>query len=196
MNLLALSGAAIGGIVAAVVVVILLAILIWYFSTYNKLIRLKSQYEDAISTIDVYLKKRFDLIPNLVETVKAYAAHEKDTLLKVTEARNMAQNAVTLEDKAVADKAMTQAIRSFNLVMEKYPDLKANQNFLDLQYQLKNIEGELSQSRKYSNACARELNVKRESFPAFIVAKRMHMEKAAYFTVDSPEERQNVKVQF
>lgn len=197
MNLLALStGALVGIIVGCVLVGLLIIFGIWYAATYNSLIRLKNMCEDAFSTIDIYLKKRYDLIPNLVETVKGYAAHEKETFLKVTEARTKVASAVTPEEKAIADGAMTQAMRNFNMVMEQYPELKANANFLDLQAQLKSIENELSQARKYYNACARELNVKRSSFPAFIVANRMKLEKQPFFTVDSPEERQNVKVQF
>ena len=195
MNLL-LTGGQIGGIVAGAVGLLIIIIVIWAICTRNKFVQMENQYEEAFYNIDVYLKKRYDLIPNLVETVKGYAAHEKETFLKVTEARTKVASAVTPEEKAIADGAMTQAMRNFNLVMEQYPELKANANFLDLQAQLKSIENELSQARKYYNACARELNTKRSSFPAFIVANRMKLEKQPFFTVDSPEERQNVKVQF
>ncbi len=198
MNLLLALGT--GEIVAIVVVavIVLLAVIIlsWWISTYNKFIKLRGQYEEAWSTIDVYLKKRYDLIPNLVETVKGYAKHESETFQNVTEARAKLGNATTPAEKIEADKQLTQAIRNFYAVMENYPELKANTNFLDLQNQLKAIEGELANSRKYYNATIRVFNTKRESFPSSIVARSMKLEKQPYFTVDNPEERQNVKVQF
>jgi len=197
MNLLLSLGATIAiVVVVAVVVILALAIVIWYINTYNRFIRLNAQTEEAFSTIDVYLKKRYDLIPNLVETVKGYAKHESETFIKVTEARSKAMNAVTPEEKAEADKAMTMAIRNFNAVMENYPELKANINFLDLQNQLKAIEGELAQARKYYNATVKVFNVKREVFPSSIVARKLKLEKKPFFEVSVAEERQNVKVQF
>ena len=197
LNLLALStGALVGVIVAVVVVVLLLVVAIWWIKTHNAFVTLNAQTEESFSTIDVYLKKRYDLIPNLVETVKGYSKHESETFLKVTEARSKAMSAVTPEQKAEADKAMTQAIRNFNMVMEAYPELKANTNFIDLQQQLKSIESELSQARKYYNATVKVYNVKLASFPSSIVGKSMKLEKKTYFEVSSAEERQNVKVQF
>ena len=157
---------------------------------------LNAQSEESFSTIDVYLKKRYDLIPNIVETVKGYAKHESETFIKVTEARSKAVSANTPEEKAAADAQMTQAIRNFNMVMEAYPELKANTSFLDLQQQLKSIEGELSQARKYYNATVKVFNVKLGSFPSSIVGKRMKLTKKPFFEVAVPEERENVKVQF
>ena len=143
LNLL-VNGAVIGEIIAGVVLlIIIIAIAIWYIKTHNAFVVLDSQTDEAFSTIDVYLKKRFDLIPNIVETVKGYAKHESETFIKVTEARSKAVSASTPQEKAEADKEMTQAIRNFNMVMEAYPELKANANFMDLQHQLKSIEGEL-----------------------------------------------------
>lgn len=197
LNLLALSGAAIGGIIAGVVLlIIIIAIAVWYIKTHNAFVVLDSQTDEAFSTIDVYLKKRFDLIPNIVETVKGYAKHESETFIKVTEARSKAVSASTPQEKAEADKEMTQAIRNFNMVMEAYPELKANTNFMDLQHQLKSIEGELSQARKYYNATVRVFNVKLGSFPSSIVGRKMRLTKKPFFEVSSPEERENVKVQF
>jgi len=196
LNLL-VNGAVIGGIIAGVVLlIIIIAIAVWYIKTHNAFVVLDSQTDEAFSTIDVYLKKRFDLIPNIVETVKGYAKHESETFIKVTEARSKAVSASTPQEKAEADKEMTQAIRNFNMVMEAYPELKANANFMDLQHQLKSIEGELSQARKYYNATVRVFNVKLGSFPSSIVGRKMRLTKKPFFEVSSPEERENVKVQF
>lgn len=196
LNLL-VNGAVIGGIIAGVVLlIIIIAIAVWYIKTHNAFVILDSQTDEAFSTIDVYLKKRFDLIPNIVETVKGYAKHESETFIKVTEARSKAVSASTPQEKAEADKEMTQAIRNFNMVMEAYPELKANANFMDLQHQLKSIEGELSQARKYYNATVRVFNVKLGSFPSSIVGRKMRLTKKPFFEVSSPEERENVKVQF
>ena len=146
----------IGGYVAiGVAAVVVLALIIWAISAYNKIVSLRVQCDDGFSTIDVFLKKRFDLLPNLVETVKGYAKHESETLEKVIAARSQLANATTADEKVAADNAMTQAVRSLNMVVERYPELKANTNFLDLQNQLKGIETELSQARRYYNATVR-----------------------------------------
>ncbi len=198
MNLLGkLSGGAIAGIaVACVVVLLLVVIAVWYITTHNKLVKMRNSSEEAFNTIDVYLKKRFDLIPNLVATVKGYAEHEKEVFTKVTEARSKVSAATTNTEKIEANAELSQAIRSFNMTLERYPELKANANFMDLQQQLRSIENELVNQRRYYNALARELNTARESFPSSIVAKRMKIEKCAYFELESPEERKNVKVEF
>lgn len=196
MNLLALGTGAIVGIVVGAIALIVILILIWYISTHNKFVHLNAQTEEAFSTIDIYLKKRYDLIPNIVSTVKGYAKHESEVFIQVTEARSKAMSAVTPEEKAEADKEMTMAIRNFNAVVENYPELKANVNFMDLQNQLKAIEGELSQARKYYNGTVKVYNVMLGSFPASIVGRAMKLTKKAFFEVSSPEERQNVKVEF
>lgn len=188
----------IGGYVAiGVAAVVVLALIIWAISAYNKIVSLRVQCDDGFSTIDVFLKKRFDLLPNLMETVKGYAKHESETLEKVIAARSQLANATTADEKVAADNAMTQAVRSLNMVVERYPELKANTNFLDLQNQLKGIETELSQARRYYNATVRVYNVKIQSFPSLIIAKMMKAKARTMFTLeDAPEERQNVKVQF
>lgn len=196
MNILLLGGGAIAGIVIGIIAVLLLIIAIWYISTHNGLVKKKNVLEEAWATIDVYLKKRYDLVPNLVNTVKGYAAHEKETFQKVTEARSMAMNATTPGEKVAADKAFSSVMRNFNMVMERYPELKANVNFMDLQNQLKSIENELAQARKYYNATAREFNTNIQSFPSSIVAKKMKLEKQPYFELDNAEERKNVTVSF
>ena len=198
LNLLAgiSTGALVAIIVIAIVLLLVIIVIAWWIKTHNAFVALNAQTEESFSTIDVYLKKRYDLIPNIVETVKGYAKHESETFIKVTEARSKAVSANTPEEKAAADAQMTQAIRNFNMVMEAYPELKANTSFLDLQQQLKSIEGELSQSRKYYNATVKVFNVKLGSFPSSIVGKRMKLTKKPFFEVAVPEERENVKVQF
>lgn len=188
------------GIVAAVVVVIaVIGIAAWWIKTRNDFVRLKNRAEEGMATIDVYLKKRYDLIPNLVETVKGYAKHESETLEKVVAARNIAANAKTVEEKAAAASSLTSSLRTFfNAVSESYPQLQANTNFLDLQNQLKMIEGELESSRRYYNGVVKTFNTNLEIFPASIVGSRMGegYKKMPYFELDSAEERKNVKVSF
>lgn len=197
MNLLSVPwGAIIGGIVALVVVILIVIIISWYISTHNKLVTMRNGCEEAFHNIDIYLKKRFDLIPNLVETVKGYAKHESETLTKVTQARQKVESATTNAEKIEANAQLTQALRSFNVVMEKYPELKANSNFTELQNQLKDIENTLANARKYYNGNVKAFNTKIEVFPASIVAHFMHLEKQPYFELDDPEERKNVKVSF
>ena len=193
MNLLALElGAIIGICVAAVLI---LAIIIWFIASYNKFVSLRAHVEDSFSTIDIYLKKRFDLIPNLVETVKGYAKHESETFRQVTEARAQMGKASTRAEIVEADKALSRALYSFRRVTENYPELKANTNFMDLQAQLRTIENELVNARKYYNACVRELNTKILSFPSLIVARLFKFTASELFEI-APEERENIKVSF
>ena len=193
MNLLVSLG---GWIAIGVIAALVLIIIIWAIATFNKIVSLRAQCDDGFSTIDIYLKKRYDLIPNLVETVKGYAKHDSETFKAVTEARSKLAGATTPEEKIEADKQFSQAIRNFNMVVENYPELKANVNFMDLQGQLKAIESELAQSRKYYNATVRVYNVKIQTFPSLIIAKIMKAKKRTMFVIDNEEERQNVKVQF
>ncbi len=189
-----------GGIIAIVVVAVLvIAVVGWWISTRNAFVVLKNKVEEAWATIDVYLKKRFDLIPNLVETVKGYAKHESETLEKVVAARNVGMNARTADEKMQAANNLSSSLRTlFTAVSESYPELHANENFRDLQAQLQRIEGELENSRRYYNGVVKAFNTKLEIFPSNIVANGMGEEykKRAYFELDSAEERQNVKVQF
>lgn len=194
MNLLALSPGGIIGIVVAAVVV--LAIIIWLIATYNSLVVGRNSTDVAASDMDVYLKKRYDLIPNLVETVKGYAKHESGVLTAVTEARAKAQRATSAEEKIAADAEMTRALRSFNAVAENYPELKADANFRQLQASLSSIEADIANSRRYYNAKAGNYNAKILTFPTNIVAKLFKFKSKALFNVDDPEERKNVKVSF
>lgn len=198
-SLLISTGGIIGIIVAIVAVILVVAVISWWISTRNNFVRLKNRVEEGWATIDVYLKKRFDLIPNLVETVKGYAKHESETLEKVVAARNLSAGAKTVEEKMSAANNLTSSLRTFfTAVSESYPQLKANTNFLDLQNQLKNIESELEGARRYYNGVVKAFNTKLELFPACIIGKRMGEEyvKKTYFELDSEAERQNVKVSF
>lgn len=181
------------GIIIGVIIVVLV---IWVITGYNGFIKSKNTVEESFATMDVYLKKRYDLIPNLVETVKGYAVHEKETLESVISARNMAQGAVTVEDKIQGENMLTGSLKSLFAVAESYPDLKANRNFLNLQEQLNGVEEDIANARKYYNAVVKIFNNKCEMFPSNILAGIFRFEKKTMFEVDSAEERQNVKVKF
>ncbi len=175
---------------------VLLAIIIWFIATYNTFVSMRSSCEEAFSTMDVYLKKRYDLIPNLVNTVKGYAAHEAEVLEKVTAARAHAQAASTAEEKIAANAELTRALRSVNIVAENYPALKADTSFLNLQSSLSSVEREIANARKYYNAVVKQLNAKREKIPSNLIAKVAKIKKMPYFEVEDETERQNVKVEF
>jgi LemA protein len=185
------------GIITFLIIIAVIAIgAIWVIAAYNGFIRLRNSVEEAFSTMDVYLKKRYDLIPNLVETVKGYAAHEKTTLENVVRARNMAADARTIEEKVKGENMLQGTLRSLFAIAEAYPDLKANQNFLDLQSQLQRIEDEIANSRKYYNAVVKEYNVKTESFPSNIIAGIFNFTRKTMFEVNDENEREAVRVQF
>ena len=179
-----------------IIIAIIIVLAIAFVGMYNSFIKLKNSCEEAFSTMDVYMKKRFDLIPNLVETVKGYAAHEKETLEKVMAARNGIQSAATVEEKMAQENVLTGTLKSLFAVAEAYPDLKANTNFLDLQNQLQSVEEDIANSRKYYNAVVKQFNTKCEMFPSNIIASMFHFERKPLFEVDSAEERKNVEVKF
>ena len=196
-NLMVLStGELVGIIVAAVVALLLIVFLFWYVSAYNRLQRSKNFVEEGWATIDVQLKKRYDLIPNLVETVKGYAKHESETLQAVVEARSYAMRATTVSGKIEAENALSGTLKALRKLQEAYPQLKANANFISLQEQLLSVENEIASARRYYNGTVRALNNRVTTFPSNLVARRMKMEKYSYFELDSEEERQNVKVRF
>ncbi len=178
-----------------IILVVIGLIVIAFIGIYNSFIILRNKAEEAFATMDAYLKKRWDLIPNLVETVKGYAAHEKDTLEKVIQARNMAMNSTGVAEMQANENALTAGLKSLFALSEAYPDLKANTNFINLQNQLQEIENDILQSRKYYNAVVKNLNTKRELFPQSIVAGMMNLEKKEYFEIDDTE-RGSVKVSF
>ncbi len=185
----------IGIVIAAVALLAIILIISWIVSR-NNLVALDTACDEAWSTIDIYLKKRYDLIPNLVETVKGYTKHESETLERVIAARNVAVSATNPNEKIAADNALTGTLRQVYSLKENYPDLKASTQFISLQKQLQEIESELSQSRKFYNGKCKAYNTKLRTFPSNLVASSMHLEKRFYFELDSEQERQNVKVSF
>jgi LemA protein len=162
---------------------------------YNSIITLKNKCDEAWSDIDTQLKRRYDLIPNLVETVKGYAAHESQTLENVIKARNMAMQAGTVQEKENAENMITGALKSLFALSESYPELKANENFMNLQSTLKEIEEHIQLSRRYYNATARDFNIKIEVFPNNIFANMFGFKKRDFFQINA-DEKENVKVSF
>ncbi len=180
-----------------VVLGIFLAVVFLGVFIYNKLVRLKNTVKSSWSDIDVQLKKRYDLVPNLVETVKGYAAHEKTTFEKVTAARSMAMQASTPAGKAKAENMLTETLKSLFAVAEAYPELKANTNFLQLQSQLKELEDNIEYARRYYNAVVRDFNILIESFPSNMIASSFAFKQEEFFELEAPEvERKPVKVNF
>ena len=178
-----------------VIIILILFVLIVAFgvSSYNKLIRMRNKCDEGFATMDVYLKKRFDLIPNLVETVKGYAKHEADTLSAVIAQRNAAK---TTSEVMKLEGQITNAVRGVFAVAESYPDLKANTNFMDLQNQLKSIEEDIANARKFYNAVVREYNDAIMVVPTNIIASMFHFEKRTMFEITNEQERENVQVKF
>lgn len=179
-------------ILLGIIVVLLLLIA----SSYNSLVGLRQKVKNAWSQIDVQLQRRFDLIPNLVESVKGYMNHESDVLAKVTELRSSWANAKTVSEKAELDNQLSNTLKTIMAVSESYPDLKANQNFLDLQASLNNTEDKISYSRQFYNDTVTSYNTKIEQFPSNIVASMFHFTAETLFEVDNSEARKNVKVDF
>ncbi|MBI2459884.1 MAG: LemA family protein [Parcubacteria group bacterium] len=179
-------------IILAVMAVLILAII----AMYNSLIRAKVRVDEAWSDIDVQLKRRYDLIPNLVETVKGYAAHEKETLDAVVKARNQAMQAGSAEAKAQAENALSQTLKSIFALAESYPNLKANENFLELQRELTDTENKIQAARRFYNGNARDFNTKLQVFPTNIMAGLMGFTAKEFFGLEDEKERENVQVKF
>lgn len=164
--------------------------------TYNQLVSKRNLAEEGFSGMDVQLKRRHDLIPNLLETVKGYMQHEQSTLEKVTQMRAQAGQAKTVEDRAKAEAGLSAALGGIFAVAEQYPELKASQNFIGLQQELSGIEEQIQLARRYYNGSVRDLNTLAEQFPSNIVANMFHFEKKAYFEMESAAERAVPKVSF
>lgn len=174
----------------------LVLIALWLIWTFNRLIVLRTRSKEAWADIDVQLKRRYDLIPNLVETVKGYASHERELFQKVTEARAKAISAGTVGEKAQAENALTSTLKSLFAVAENYPDLKASQNFLELQRELRDTEDKIQASRRFYNTNVRDLNIKIDIFPASLVAKLFKFQKMEFFELAEEAAREPVKVKF
>lgn len=172
------------GIIILVIVVLLA---IWCVSLYNNLVKLRNNRENAFANIDVQLKQRHDLVPQLVATVKGYATHEREVLQRVTEARTAAMGATTINDKINAENALTSALAGLKVSLEAYPDLKANQNFMQLQNEIADLENKLAAVRRFFNSATRELNNAVETFPSNIFAKMFRFKKEPMFEVPQEE---------
>ena len=181
--------------VGIIILIILVLIAVYIFTQYNSFVQLKNRVEEAFATMDVYLKKRWDLIPNLVETVKGYAKHESSTLEEVVKLRNLSYDNMSLSDKIDKNQQLSKELPKIMAIAENYPELKANQNFSDLMSQLSKIEEDIANSRKYYNAVVRELNNKVEMFPSNLVANMFGFKKTKMFEANE-NERENVKVEF
>lgn len=171
------------------VLILLFLLLVFFIVTYNKLVKLKNLSQEGWSGVDVQLKRRADLIPELVKTVKAYAAHERALFEKVTELRNETLVPHTIQEHAATSEALSRNLQKLLLIAEAYPEVKADTNFLELQKELSRIENTLQKARRYYNGTVRELNTKIESFPSNIVAKGTGFEKRSFFSIGNEGDR-------
>ena len=177
-----------------IIIAIIFLIIIYAFVLYNSFVKINNKVKEAFSTMDVYLKKRWDLIPNIVETVKGYAKHEKDTLKEVVELRNSAYDKMSDEEKIKTNEQLSSGIGKIMALAEAYPDLKANENFKDLSNQLTKVEDEIANSRKYYNGVVRMYNNKVEMFPSNVFAGLFGYKSKLMFEA-SANERENIKVE-
>ena len=178
-----------------IILVVVVLIVMYVINTYNGLVQSRNKVRDQFSQIDVQLKRRFDLIPNLVETVKGYAKHESETLEKVIQARNNYANAKTEAEKVEAANEMTRGVMNIMALAESYPELKANTNFMDLQNQLKEVEDKIGYARQFYNDTVLMYNNKIEMFPSNLIASMFGFKKETFFEADT-KERENVQVKF
>ena len=182
-------------VIVGIVVLVGIILAVWIWTQYNAFVRLRNNVDESYSTMDVYMKKRYDLIPNLVETVKGYAKHEKEALEGVMQARYSCMNATTPQERAKSENMLSDTLKSLFAVTENYPQLQANQNFMDLQQSLKTLEEEIATSRKYYNGCVKTYNIKRETFPSNLIAKWFKFTKRDLFEIVE-QEKVAPKVQF
>ncbi|HKO79956.1 MAG TPA: LemA family protein [Chitinophagaceae bacterium] len=173
-----------------VIIGIIILIVIWVISLYNGLVKLRNRRQNAFADIDVQLRQRHDLVPQLVETVKGYASHEKELLLRVTEARTAAMSAGSIDDKIKAEQQLTAALQGLKVQVEAYPDLKANQNFLQLQEELSDIENKLAAARRFFNGATTEYNNAVESFPGNLVARNFGFQREIFFDLGGDTRKQ------
>lgn len=169
---------------------VLLILVIWSVSLYNRLVSLRNRRQNAFADIDVQLRQRHDLVPQLVETVKGYAGHEREVLTKITEARSAAISAKTIDDKIVAEQQLTSALAGLRVQVEAYPDLKANQNFHQLQEELSDIENKLAASRRFFNGATTEYNNAVESFPSNLIANNFGFKREIMFDLGTERREQ------
>jgi len=182
--------------IGTILLIVLAVLVLWLIGSYNGFVTRKNRAQEALSDIDVQTKRRYDLIPNLVSTVKGYAAHESGVFDRVTQARSAAMGATGMQEKARAENALAGTLKSLFAVAEAYPDLKANQNFLDLQRELSDTEDKIQAARRFYNGTVRDLNTAVESFPGNIIAHSFGFSKMELFQLADAAEGQPVKVQF
>jgi len=183
-------------IILYIVLGILVAMVLWAIFTFNRLITLRNRTKEAWSDIDVQLRRRYDLIPNLVESVKGYAAHERELFEKVTEARARAMGAKTMKEHSEAENMLSSTLKTLFAVAENYPQLRASENFLELQRELRDTEDKIQAARRFYNGNVRDLNIKIESFPDRIVASMFAFKKMDFFEIEEEAAREPVKVKF
>jgi LemA protein len=179
-----------------ILIAVIAVLIIWLISLFNGLVTLKNRVAEAWSDIDVQLKRRYDLIPNLIETVKGYATHEKELLEKITLARSQAMQASSMEEKGQTENALSSTLKSLFAVSENYPDLKANENFAKLQDELSDTENKIQASRRFYNSNVRDFNTGIEKFPGNIFAGLMNFKVREFFTIDDEAQRQTPQVKF
>ena len=175
---------------------ILFLIVLWAIFTYNRLVTLRNRAKEAWSDIDVQLKRRYNLIPNLVETVRGYATHERELFEKVTEARTRAMGAQTMKEHSEAENMLSSTLKTLFAVAENYPQLRASENFLELQKEIRDTEDKVQAARRFYNGNVRDLNIKVEIFPAKIVASVFGFQKMDFFEIEEAAAREPVKVKF
>lgn len=185
-------------IILYIIIAIVVIVALWFAGSYNGFVTLRNRAKEAWADIDVQLKRRYDLIPNLVNTVKGYAAHESGTFEKITQARSAAMNAQGAEAKAQAENALAGTLKSLFAVAEAYPELKANQNFLSLQNELSDTENKVQAARRFYNGNVRDLNTKIESFPSNVIANMFNFTKLQFFELGEADAaaRNPVEVKF
>ncbi len=176
--------------------VVVVVLIVWLISIFNRLVTLKNRCQEAWSDIDVQLKRRYDLIPNLVETVKGYATHENELFTKVTEARSRAMSAQTVAERGAAENVLSATLKTLFAVSENYPDLKASTNFLELQREVRDTEDKVQAARRFYNGNVRDLNIKVESFPANLAAGMFGFKKMELFEIGEAAERETPQVKF
>lgn len=179
-----------------IILIILAVVAVFVVGIYNGLVQLRNRCDNSWAQVDVQLRRRYDLIPNLVETVKGYAQHEKETFQKVTEARAQALNAGNVKEQGQAENMLTGALKSLFAVSESYPELKANQNFMMLQEELAGTESKIAYSRQFYNDTVMKFNTKQQVFPSNIIANMFNFQEKEYFEIEEPEAKEPVKVKF
>ncbi|MFB0564707.1 MAG: LemA family protein [Candidatus Aminicenantaceae bacterium] len=185
-----------GALILWILLILIVVVILGGVGIYNRLVRLRNRCENGWAQVDVQLRRRYDLIPNLVETVKGYAKHERGVFEKVTEARAKAINASTVKEQGQAENVLTGALKSLFAVVENYPELKANQNFMMLQEELAGTEGKIAYARQFYNDTVMKFNMKQQVFPSNIIAGLFNFKEKDYLEIEEPEAREPVKVKF